>query len=161
MEISIHSPTQFIIKNQKGIIPEWEKPIKSIIIILQKSQFPLIEKTPLIEEEKNRLRDNFIQLGNKIISILNPQGIITEIIDPATGYPQISSPGEITHDDIKTIQILLNFPVTPYGKCKLINHPRWGNAVYPGIIMSTASPTQLNLLLNLVFKEFLGKKLEK
>lgn len=72
-------------------------------------------------------------------STQSARGYLSDLIDPRTGYPQLSRPGEIPHDDTAVVQALLGFPVM-HNTCSVLEHPSWGSAVYPGILMSSAPP---------------------
>lgn len=150
LSISIHQPSFFISKNLKRILPEWNSPSVWVIVVLQQSKFPLLNIDSHIDQEKDRLRNKFIKFGLNLAIALGKQGYLCEIIDPLTGYPFLSKSGEITHDDVAVVKALLGFPAID-GKCSAIDHPSWGTAVYPGIIMSSASPLKIKrAILNMI-----------
>lgn len=136
-QISIHPPTPFLSDNLPRILPEWNSEKISVVIVLQRSRFSLTESTPEIEAEKNQLRDRFLNFAFDVASELNRRGWMTDIIDPKTGYPMLSKPGELHHSDAATVATLLNFPLKR-GLCSIALHPDWGSALYPGVFMSAA-----------------------
>ncbi len=149
VQISIHSPSQYICANREQILPDWKKEHSLwVVIVLQQSAYELLESTPEIETEKQRLREKFMRFGCDVAFNLRdwaertPGGngnYLTDLIDPRTGYPLLSRPGKILHDDTAAVKALLSYPVIQ-NKCRVLIHPTWGMAVYPGILISQAPP---------------------
>ena len=146
VQISIHLPSPFIAQNLKRVIPDWNLPVLWVVVVLQQSRYELMETTPQIESEKERLREKFMRFGCDVAFKLRDRGFLTDLIDPRTGYPLLSRPGEIPHNDTAVVKDLLGFPVI-HNKCRVLEHPRWGTAVYPSIMMSSASPTIIKSVL--------------
>lgn len=141
VQISIHLPSQYICANRERILPDWKnQPSFWVVIVLQRSRYQLIESTNTIEKEKERLREKFMRFGCDVAFNLRDRTYLTDIIDPRTGYPLLSHPGQIPHDDTAVVKALLNYPVLK-NKCRVLIHPNWGMAVYPSILISEAPPT--------------------
>lgn len=137
-QITIHSPTRYIRNNSQRILPDWKNTLEmSVAIVLQQSQLPLTENSPLIETEKQRLRAIFMRFACDVAFDLRDKNYLTDLIDPRTGYPLLSRPGQITHDDIAVVKALLKYPII-CNKCRVLIHPKWGTAVYPSILISAA-----------------------
>ncbi len=140
VEISIHSPSQYICANRERILPDWKsQPDLWVVIVLQQSRYQLVRRTTATELEKERLREKFMRFGCDLAFKLRDHGYLTDLIDPSTGYPLLSHPGEIPHNDTAVVQALLNYPVIK-NKCRVLIHPLWGTAVYPSILISVAPP---------------------
>ncbi|MCX7596864.1 MAG: methylmalonic aciduria and homocystinuria type D protein [Fischerella sp.] len=140
VEISIHSPSQYICANRERILPDWKNQLFLwVVVVLQKSRYEIVESTPEIEAEKQWLRENFMRFGFDVAFNLRDRNYLTDLIDPRTGYPLLSRPGIIPHDDTAVVKALLGYPVIT-NKCRVIVHPKWGMAVYPGILISAAPP---------------------
>ncbi|AVZ30745.1 methylmalonic aciduria and homocystinuria type D protein [Nodularia spumigena CS-584] len=140
VQISIHSPSQYICANCERILPDWKnQPYLWVVIVLQQSRYQLIKSTPEIEIEKERLREKFMRFGCYLAFQLRDIGYLTDLIDPRTGYPLLSHPGEIPHNDTAVVKALLNYRVIK-NKCRVLVHPLWGAAVYPSILISAAPP---------------------
>lgn len=149
VQISIHSPSLYICANREQILPDWKKQLSLwVVIVLQQSGYELVESTPEIESEKERLREKFMRFGCDIAFNLRDRAerttagdcnYLTDLIDPRTGYPLLSRPGKILHDDTAAVKALLRYPVIQ-NKCRVLIHPSWGMAVYPGILISQAPP---------------------
>lgn len=140
VQISIHAPSQYICANCERILPDWkEQPFLWVVIVLQQSRYQLVESTAEIETEKERLREKFMRFGCDLVFNLRDRGYLTDLIDPRTGYPLMSHPGAIPHNDTAVVKALLNYPVIK-NKCCVLVHPNWGTAVYPSILISEAPP---------------------
>ncbi|MEA5580699.1 methylmalonic aciduria and homocystinuria type D protein [Nodularia harveyana UHCC-0300] len=143
VEISIHSPSDYICANCERILPDWKNQgCFWVIIVLQQSRYQLVKSTTQIEQEKQRLREKFMRFGCDLAFQLRDRGYVTDLIDPRTGYPLLSHPGEIPHNDTAVVKALLNYPVMK-NKCRVLIHPLWGAAVYPSVLISVAPPKMI------------------
>jgi len=140
VEMSDHRCSPFVAQNLERVFPDWVLPVTTcrVIVVLQQSRYPLAETASHIEREKDRLRERFLSFGSDVVRYLRDRGFITDLIDPRTGYPLLSRPGEIAHDDTAAIKALLGYPVI-HNSCSVLEHPSWGSAVYPSILISSAS----------------------
>jgi hypothetical protein len=140
VQISIHNPSQYICANCEQILPDWkQQQFLWVVVVLQQSRYPLVEMTAEIEGEKERLREKFMRFGCDVAFNLRDRGYITDLIDPRTGYPLLSHPGPVPHDDTAVAKALLDYPVIK-NKCCVLVHPEWGTAVYPSVLLSAAPP---------------------
>lgn len=141
IQISIHSPSPYICANLERILPDWKNQSSSmwVVIVLQRSHYELVEKTAVVEAEKQLLREQFMRFGLDVSFNLGDRGYLTDLIDPRTGYPLRSRPGQIPHDDTAAVQALLDYPIIK-NECRVLVHPDWGTAVYPSILFSLSPP---------------------
>lgn len=139
-EWSVHVPNKFLQTHWRQLLPSWPVPVQSVIVWLQPSQIPLLRANQAVEQEKNRLREQLLLLGKDLAASLGQAGYPTEVFDPRSGLPTGSKPGSLHLDDLTLIQSLLGYPARHQGKCRVMVHPTWGAAVYPGIILSAATP---------------------
>ncbi len=146
IEIYLSRPSPFVVQNLEYLLPEWSAQIAWTILILQQAQFPLNQPKTTVNIEKDRLRDQFLNLGLSVVHALNHQGFCSDIFDPKTGYPVLSCRGSLTHDDVAVAKALLNYPTTS-DDCAALIHPQWQTAVYPGVLMTAASPAVSQLIL--------------
>ena len=147
IQISIHSPSQYICANCERILPDWkQQSFFWVAIVLQQSQYPLDKSTAAIEAEKERLREKFMRFGFDLAFNLRDRNYLTDLIDPRTGYPLLSHPGSVPHDDTAVVKALLNYPVIK-NKCRVLVHPNWGTAVYPSITISEAPPIMIERVI--------------
>ncbi len=154
VQMSIHQCSPFIAQNLERIFPDWVLPVTTcrVVVVLQQSRYLLADTAPHIEREKDRLREKFIGFGSDLVRNLREQGYLSDLIDPRTGYLQFSRPGEIPHDDTAVVRALLNLPVI-HKNCSVLEHPNWGSAIYPGILMSSASSQVIKHILKRVIEQ--------
>ncbi len=144
--MSVHPPSPFIVQNLERVLPGWNLPVLWVVIVLQQSQYELVERTPPVEREKERLREKFMRFGFDVAFNLRDRGFLSNLIDPRTGYPLLSPPGEIPHDDTAVVKALLGFPIIR-NRCRVLEHPLWGTAVYPSTLLTSAPPKIIKPLL--------------
>ncbi|MEO3705746.1 methylmalonic aciduria and homocystinuria type D protein [Trichormus azollae] len=146
VQISIHNPSQYICANCEQILPDWkQQQFLWVVVVLQQSKFPLVEITGAIEREKESLREKFMRFGCDVAFNLRGRGYLTDLIDPRTGYPLLSHPGAVPHDDTAVAKALLDYPVIK-NKCCVLVHPQWGTAVYPSVLLSEAPPDMIEFV---------------
>ncbi len=138
VQVSIASPSQFILEHQQQLLPDWDTPIDRVVLLLQQSNISLREFNTEVIQEKDRLRANFLRWGTSLIFALRDRGYNSDLFDPRDGYPLLAQKGECPLDDNATVKALLNYPVESYEGCSLIAHPTWGDKVYPATIVTSA-----------------------
>jgi Methylmalonic aciduria and homocystinuria type D protein len=151
VEVYLASPHQFFVEHQQQLLPNWNAPATLLILCLQRSPISLKAPTNEVAQAKDCLRARFIRWGFSLILSLQEQGYKSELFDPRTGYPLLAQLGELTLDDNAVVKALLDYPITAYQNCTLINHPIWGERVYPSTIVTSAPQDiiepQLKILL--------------
>ncbi|MDJ0735814.1 MAG: methylmalonic aciduria and homocystinuria type D protein [Nostocaceae cyanobacterium] len=150
VQISIHAPSPYICANRERILPDWQNHLCLwMVIVLQQSRYQLVESTKEIETEKQQLREKFMRFGVDVAFHLRDRGYLTDLIDPRTGYPLLSRPGEIPHDDTAVVKALLHYPII-CNQCRVLVHPRWGMAVYPSVLISVAHPAIIDSVIKTI-----------
>jgi Methylmalonic aciduria and homocystinuria type D protein len=156
MEYSVQAPNPFIQNNLHRILPEWDCPAQSVLVVLQRSPYAFLQRTTETERWKEHLRQGFFQFAEVVSSKLVESGYCVEIFDPKNGLPTASQSGELCLSDVATAHALLHYPVYRVGGCMLLMHPKWGSAVYPSTLITSAplswlsqSSTQAYRQLNL------------
>jgi hypothetical protein len=147
MQYSIHSPSAFIQAHWRRLLPAWTKPAASILLVLQPAEINLLQPCQQVHEEKQQLRQQFLEFANTIAQTLKQSGHLVEIFDPRSGLPMLSPAGTLHLDDVAVVQNCLGYPVVAAGGCATILHPEWGSAVYPSTLLCSASPRTLQALL--------------
>jgi Methylmalonic aciduria and homocystinuria type D protein len=149
IQISIHSPSQYICTNRERIFPDWKDKSMWVAVVLAKARYEMLEDNDIVEAEKQVLREQFIRYGFDVAFNLRDGGYFSDLVDPRTGYPILSRPGEFPHDDTAVVKALLGYPIIK-NKCRVVLHPSWGTAVYPGILISEAPPVMIEWMLKSV-----------
>ncbi len=147
MQYSVHLPNEFIRTHLDQLLPKWPVPVSSVLVVLQQCQWALLDKTPETENHKNQLRENFFCFGYSIALTLGSIGYLTELFDPRTGLPMLSEPGHLKLDDTAVVQSSLGYQLTDQRGCLVIEHPMWGNAVYPSVLVSSADLKTVELVV--------------
>ncbi len=142
IEWSSHAPTPYISRNWPLLLPGWSEPVGSVVLLLQRAPLPLVAPSKSVEVSKTQLRDRALLLGGAAVELLQAQGHLAALFDPKTGLPLFSSRGK-SLDDVAVVQSLLGYRAAREGVCTRIYHPRWGFAVYPTTLLSTAPPAQI------------------
>ena len=137
IEICFASPSPFILQHQSELLLGWQTPIE-LVLFLQESNISFKGYSQEIVAEKDRLRANFLRFGANLIFALQDRGYKSDLFDPRTGYPWLTQQGKITLDDNAVVKALLEYSATNYNNCSLLNHPIWGDCIYPATIATVA-----------------------
>ena len=143
MQCSVHAPNQFIHAHLDRLLPDWTEPALSVLIVLQPCCVSLEHQTPETEQQKHNLRQTFLELGQAVAAKLHQQGYLADVFDPKTGFPTLTQPGNLRLDDVRVAHACLGYALDRSDKCTLILHPKWGKAVYPAVLVSSAHPNVL------------------
>lgn len=145
MQYSVHPPSEFIRQHSEKLLPEWAAPIRSIVVVLQPADRELTDCCPETDRQKQVLRSQFLAFGLKVAAILRQQGHLADLFDPKTGLPLLSGSGSLRLDDVAVVRSTLGYATKSIGNCFTVIHPHWGSAVYPSILMSSASRDRVEL----------------
>lgn len=138
-EIYIQEPTPFILEHWHRLLPDWRVVPQSLVLILLRAQFSLEQEGILMEVEKDRLYRDFLKIAELLHQAIHDQGYLSEIISPKDGLPVQSAPGTLIFDSVAAVNYWLGFSYDRTAKgCKVLNHPQWQRAVYPGLLLSAA-----------------------
>lgn len=148
VQVCLARPHQFVIDNQRKLLPNWDRPVTYIIILLRQSRFSLKQLSSDVAQEKDNLRTKFIRFGCDLIFSLQDHNYQSDLFDPRTGYPLLTRQGEITLDDNAVVEAVLGYPLTSYQNCSLLTHPIWENAVYPSTVVTSAPLEILTPIIN-------------
>lgn len=150
-QYSVHEPSPFMVSHGTELLPDWTIPIASVLVVLQYCPVSLRKVTPQTQQYKDKLRLSFLELAQTLVRQSQLQGYCAEPFDPKTGYPCHSRPGSLSLDDVAVIASVLDYPCMVSGECRLIQHPIWGDGVFPAVIVSTAPPEVLEALSQQIF----------
>ena len=144
LQYSVHPPSPFIDRHRVDLLPDWDVPVASLMVLLQPCPVSLHEMTSETERQKQRLRRRFLKLLEPLTADLRAAGYAADGFDPRTGKPCHSRPGALTLDDVAVVQSVLGYPLVLTGGCHLIHHPVWGCGIFPSVLVSEASPQSLS-----------------
>ena len=138
VEVWIISPHKYVIEHQQELLPDWDVSLSLLILVLQRANVSLRQSNQKVIAEKDRLRVRFIRFGLGLCFALRDRGYLSDIFDPRNSYPLLSRLGKYGIDDNTTVATLLNYPKIIYRECSLIQHPDWGDRIYPSTIATSA-----------------------
>jgi hypothetical protein len=138
IEYSIHTPSDYICSHREKLLPDWSLPVRSILVVLQPAGMELVQHTLEAEDQKQQLRQKFLEFGLAIVQKLRNMGHQADLFDPRTGLPVLSQAGSLRLDDVAVVRSTLGYPSIQLGDCSGIVHPTWGRAVYPSILIASA-----------------------
>lgn len=147
-EYSIHSPSPFIDCSWQALLPTWNTPVLSVLVLLQRSPVRLCESTPEAEATKGRLRERSLSQLMPLVRTLGNHHYLSEIFDPRTGLPLCAGDdvSRMPLNDVAVVHAVLGYARHQYGRCHCILHPVWGSSVYPTILLSAAPTAVLQKL---------------
>ena len=151
-EIYVRSPTQFILENYTALLPEWKIAPQTVVIVLLASKMSLLSINRQVQLEKQRLKQEFFQLGHTIQSTCQSPEQLIAIIDPQDGRPIQSPLGQITVDVVAVVHQLLKFRVQETGAgCTILSHPIRKTAIYPSLLLSDIDSRAMYSSLQKIF----------
>lgn len=148
MDYSVHPPSPFIQTHWQQLVPTWSQPVGSLLIVLQSSLCSFLDPSANTTQQKQQLRQQFLEFGRVIAHQLQQKGYLAEVFDPCNGLPTLSPPGSLHLDDVAVVRNCLGYPTLPFHGCIVILHPRWGGSTYPSTLMSSASPEVLQQVVD-------------
>lgn len=148
IEIYIQPPTRFILENHSRLLPRCKFYPQIMVIILLEAKIYLEQTNQQVQQEKQRLKKEFLQLGENIRTVAQGKKWLIEVIDPQDGKPIYSASGETTFDIVSVVHDSLGFKFNDTNNnCKLLNHPLKKTAIYPNLLLSDIDNKQMNYLI--------------
>lgn len=155
MYCSTHPPSSYIRKYGSQLLPGWDLPIASVLIVIQPCPAEFVERTPENEQFKSELRDRFLTFGCQIARELQKLGYLADLFDPRSGLPLMSPAGQRRLDDVAVVQSVLGYETSDRSGCCVLVHPTLGTAIYPSTLASSALPAALKLVVDkILIKNF-------
>ncbi|MBD2092804.1 methylmalonic aciduria and homocystinuria type D protein [Microcoleus sp. FACHB-1515] len=140
MQCTVHTPNAYLCTHQAALLPDWQQPVASVLVVLQPCPISLFDRTTETEVYKDLLRQQFLQFGESIVRLLQRQSHHATRFDPRTGLPIDATAGTLRLHDVAVVRSLLGYDTLDCGGCLTIVHPQWQGAVYPATLLSSAPP---------------------
>lgn len=147
MYYSIHSPSSFIQNHLDCLLPNWSSPVRSVLVVLQRCDCSLLDKTPASDRQKQILRQQFLAFGDRVVQQLRLREFLAELFDPCTGLPLYSPAGQFCLDDVAVASACLGYGKLQHNGCRVMVHPVWGSSVYPSTLLSSAPPEEMEQVM--------------
>jgi hypothetical protein len=117
-------------------IPDIVSKVK-IIVTWQQSQVSLLELSPQVKNEQDRLFLNFQTFYDTLVNLANETDTWVNASSPYSGEPLSGVPTAFTHNELETLTLLQNLPHQSVGCCGLVLHPTFQEYGYPITIFTT------------------------
>lgn len=153
MQCTVHTPNAYLCTHHAALLPDWQQPVASVLIVLQPCPVSLFDRTPETEIYKDLLRQQFLQFGESIVCLLQRQFHQATRFDPRSGLPIDAVPGTLRLHDVAIVRSLLGYDTLNCGGCLTIVHPHWQGAVYPATLLSSAPPATLEQVMQQVMQQ--------
>ncbi|MFM1841366.1 MAG: hypothetical protein RLZZ490_97 [Cyanobacteriota bacterium] len=150
MECYLTPPSSFMVKHWPDIVPNWPGSPQAIAVCLLQSQVPLDRDGSPQRREKDRLLQRFLTWGDRLRQRQLPPCHQLVLISPQDGKPLFSPVGNSHIDLVATVHQCLGLPfVRTAAGCKVLIHPQWRSAIYPGLAMTTMPMAEASLFFHL------------
>ena len=146
---------EYIIQHHQDLLPDWILPPKSIVFVFFQCQIPL-DGSNLSQEdlEKQRSWQMACELGEVFRQCCQEQNVMSEVICPKTGYPLYSRRGSKSfHLSALITRFLRSFRGDDH-PCNVI-HPQWQKAVYPSLMLSSGSKSEMEIIIERTLQQIL------
>jgi hypothetical protein len=93
-----------------------------------------------VTAEQERLLNHFFRVSMEIIERIKACGHWADAIDPCSGLPVATRDASKVYSEVDGMACFLGYKtvLASSGNCKILLHPEWGSAVYPGTIFTLA-----------------------
>eukprot|EP00245_Coleochaete_scutata_P002668 TRINITY_DN13625_c0_g1_i2.p1 TRINITY_DN13625_c0_g1~~TRINITY_DN13625_c0_g1_i2.p1 ORF type:complete len:181 (+),score=38.00 TRINITY_DN13625_c0_g1_i2:110-652(+) len=138
MEYSVHQCPRQYKSDLESIFPGVDVVDLLIVPTCQNAEVDLVQVGEVIEKEKDRLLEVFVDWAKKVCERLMANGYWADYLDPCSGLPMIHRETNTVYGEVDALTTLLGYPVANAGCCKVVLHPRWGSSVYPATMFTKA-----------------------
>eukprot|EP00899_Mesostigma_viride_P010122 jgi/Mesvir1/19110/Mv12855-RA.1 len=138
IEYSVHSCPKPYTEELRAIFPGVDVSQLLIIPTNQRARLDLAGVGADIEDEKNRLLDEFLKFSRTLEATLAAEGHWADYMDPCSGLPMVHRETQVVYSEVDSMEYLLGYKTANAGCCKVLLHPRWGSGVYPSTFFTTA-----------------------
>ena len=90
-----------------------------------------------------RARAALLQWAKAVAGALQAAGHHVDYCDPCSGMLCINRSVQAVYGEVDALTTLLQYKTTNTGCCKVVHHPKWGTAVYPSTLFTTAPVDEL------------------
>eukprot|EP00199_Chlamydomonas_sp_CCMP681_P003017 CAMPEP_0119107446 /NCGR_PEP_ID=MMETSP1180-20130426/10186_1 /TAXON_ID=3052 ORGANISM="Chlamydomonas cf sp, Strain CCMP681" /NCGR_SAMPLE_ID=MMETSP1180 /ASSEMBLY_ACC=CAM_ASM_000741 /LENGTH=167 /DNA_ID=CAMNT_0007092933 /DNA_START=49 /DNA_END=552 /DNA_ORIENTATION=+ len=141
MEWSVHACPSQIRREVGAVFPSLGSADMTHLLIVatcQHSAMDLVQMGDAVDVEKDLLLEQFMAWAKPLCERLMAQGHWADYIDPCSGLPMVHQEGQVVYAEVEALSVLQGFKTSNAGCCKILLHPKWGSAVYPASMFTTA-----------------------
>jgi len=143
LEVSAHLPARLMRRDLSCIfrsaIDNGLVSPEAIVILptIQHTVLDILAVTSETAKEKDDCLERFVAFAQRFCSEVSARGFWADFCDPCSGLPTFTSSNTV-YAEIQALEKLRRFPTTNAGGCRVAMHPRWGSAMYPASMFTSA-----------------------
>jgi hypothetical protein len=138
LEVSIHVCPRHHREELSYVFPGLDAEGLLVIPTCQHACLDLVNVGVSVEREKDALLERFFAFARAVCDRLQAEGHWADYIDPCSGLPMVHKSGSGVYGEVQALVTLLRYSTQNAGCCTVALHPRWGSAVYPASLFTTA-----------------------
>lgn len=108
-----------------------------VVFTAQNTGVDLTDWGPVADTRKDMAAEAFLAWAERLRTALLAQGAWATYIDPPSGMAVHGGCGAVW-PEVDAATVLLGWPQSSAGGCKLALHPKWGAKAYPATVLTTA-----------------------
>ncbi|GBF98898.1 methylmalonic aciduria and homocystinuria type D mitochondrial [Raphidocelis subcapitata] len=109
-----------------------------VVPTCQRAECDLVNTGDKVDEEKDRLLENFVAWAVAVCGRLSSAGYWCDYIDPCSGLPMMHKTTQTPYSEVEGLSLLLGYRTANAGCCKVVLHPKWGTSSYPATLFARA-----------------------
>ena len=156
LQFSVHKCPKLLNEELQHIFPEMIGDNVLVVPTFQPSTIDLMETSPEVDKEKDRLLTKFVTWGTsfkgnvELIEKRDKSFSWTDMSDPCSGHPVFGDRSSMFYSEIEGMTHFFTLDTSEIGGCAVLAHPLWNTSAYPATLFTTAP-------LNLVKRILIGR----
>ncbi len=152
MEVSVHACGKAFLRELEPLLPGIDLTNMLVIPTMQHSSLDLVKIGDPVEAEKDFCLEVFMDFASTFCKRMIECNHFADYVDPCSGLVMLTKDANKVFSEVDSAQQLLGYAVQNCGCCKVLLHPKWGSAVYPASIFTTAPMELVNQILDNLFQ---------
>lgn len=139
-EVSVHRLPRAMQADLPAVVPsltQSDAKRARVVFTAQNTGVDLTDWGPVADARKDLAAEAFLAWAEQLRTALSAQGAWATYIDPPSGMAVHGGCGAVW-PEVDAATVLLGWPQSSAGGCKLALHPRWGAKAYPATVLTTA-----------------------
>jgi hypothetical protein len=138
MDISAHECSKFVSRELEYIFPGVSMENMIAVITMQHTQNELVKWGDEVDAEKDYCLEEFMEFAKDLCTKISALGYWADYIDPCSGLAMMTPDANKPYNEVSGAEYMLGYKCQNAGCCKILLHPRWGSAVYPASLFTSA-----------------------
>lgn len=139
-EVSVHRLPRAMQADLPAVVPSLSRADAKrarVVFTAQNTGVDLTDWGPVTDARKDMAAEAFLAWAERLRTALSARGAWATYIDPPSGMAVHGGCGAVW-PEVDAATVLLGWPQSSAGGCKLALHPRWGAKAYPATVLTTA-----------------------